>query len=83
MKIQVLGSGCSTCKNLYELTKKAVENLSIKTKVEYITGEESTNQIIKMGIMSSPVLVINDNPVMTGFTPDIEQIQKLITESIK
>jgi len=83
MKIQVLGSGCSTCKSLYELTKKAVEELSIETQVEYITGDEATNQIIEMGIMSSPVLVVNDKPVMTGFTPDIDQIKKLISETIK
>ena len=83
MKIQVLGSGCSTCKNLYELTKKAVEELLIETKVEYITGDKATNQIIEMGIMSSPVLVVNRKPVMTGFTPDIEQVKKIISESTK
>ena len=37
MKIQVLGSGCPTCKKLFELTKQAVEELDLKTEVEYIT----------------------------------------------
>lgn len=27
MKVQVLGSGCPTCKKLYELTKQAVNDL--------------------------------------------------------
>ena len=35
MKIQVLGSGCATCKSLYELTKKAVSDLGMKEEVEY------------------------------------------------
>lgn len=83
MKIQVLGSGCSTCKNLYELTKKATEELSLKTEVEYIIGNEGINKIIRMGVMSSPVLAINDKPIMVGFTPDIEHLKKLISESIK
>ena len=82
MKIQVLGSGCPTCKNLYELTKKAVEELSIKTEVGYLTGTEGTNKIVEMGIMTSPVLTLNDKPIMVGFVPDIEHIKSLIKESL-
>jgi small redox-active disulfide protein 2 len=81
MKIQVLGSGCPTCKNLYELTKKAVEELGLNTQVEYLTGEEGIEKIIEMGIMQSPVLVVDGKPVMVGFTQDIEEIKKLIQKS--
>jgi small redox-active disulfide protein 2 len=83
MKIQVLGSGCPTCKNLYELTKKAVEELGLNEKVEYLTGEEGIEKIIEMGIMQSPVLVVDGKPVMVGFIPDIEEIKKLIQDTIK
>lgn len=78
MKIQVLGSGCATCKKLYEITQKAVDEMGLKEKVEYLTGSEGTQAIVQMGIMSSPVLAIDGNPVMTGFTPDIEKIKKVI-----
>lgn len=78
MKIQVLGSGCPTCKNLYELTKKAVEEIGSKDEVEYLVGQDGIQKIIELGIMNSPVLVIDDKPVMTGFTPDIEKIKGLI-----
>ena len=78
MKIQVLGSGCPTCKNLYELTKRAAEEIGLKEDIEYLTGQEGIQKIIEMGIMNSPVLVIDDKPVMTGFTPDIEKIKGLI-----
>jgi len=81
MKIQVLGSGCPTCKNLYELTKKAVEELGIEEEVEYLTGEEGIQKIIEMGVMQSPVLAIDDKPVMVGFTQDLEEIKKLIKEA--
>jgi small redox-active disulfide protein 2 len=80
--IQVLGSGCPTCKNLYELTKRALEELLIDSEVEYLTGDKGTNAIIQMGIMNSPVLTINGKPVMVGFTPDIEVIKKLIKKSL-
>ena len=55
--------------------------MGIKEKVEYLTGSEGTQAIIKLGIMQSPAIVINDSPVMTGFTPDIERIKKLIMNS--
>jgi small redox-active disulfide protein 2 len=80
MKIQVLGSGCHTCKMLFELTQQAVEELGLKEKVEYITD---VNQIIEMGVMSSPVLAIDDKPVMVGFSADIEKIKELISSNIK
>jgi small redox-active disulfide protein 2 len=80
MKIAVLGSGCATCKALYELTKKAVSQLGLKNEVEYITD---ISKIIEMGVMQSPVLAINGKPVMVGFIPDVEKIKEIIQENIK
>ena len=37
MNIKILGGGCSSCKKLYENTKKAVTETMIKADVEYIT----------------------------------------------
>lgn len=79
MQIQVLGSGCPTCKKLFELTKKAVEELNLKTEVKYITDIQ---KIVEMGVMSSPVLAINGKPVITGILPDIEKIKETIKKSI-
>jgi small redox-active disulfide protein 2 len=76
MKIQVLGSGCPTCKKLYELTKEAVKQLGLDADVEYSTD---VSRIIEMGVMSSPVLAVDGKPVMVGFLPDMEKIKKAIT----
>lgn len=78
MKIQVLGSGCATCKKLFELTQQAVKELNINEEVEYITGNEGTQKIIELGAMSSPVLAVNGHIAMTGFTPEIEKIKKKV-----
>lgn len=78
MKIQVLGSGCPTCKKLHEITQKAVDEMGLKEEVEYLTGSKGTEAIIQMGVISSPVLTVDGKPVMTGFTPNIEKIKKLI-----
>ncbi|MFN4212857.1 MAG: thioredoxin family protein [Microgenomates group bacterium] len=82
MKIQVIGSGCPTCKKLYEIVQKAADELGTKEKVEYIGGPEGIQTLIEMGAMSSPILAINGEIVMTGFTPDIEKIKEIIKEKI-
>jgi len=79
MKIQVLGSGCPTCKKLFDLTTQAVKEMELKTEVEYIIDIQ---KIIEMGIMQSPILAINGKPVMTGFVPDIEKVKEIIRENI-
>jgi small redox-active disulfide protein 2 len=78
MKIQVLGSGCPTCQKLYEITKKAVSEMGLKEKVKYLSGAEGMRALIEIGSMSSPVLAVDGKIAMTGFTPDIEKIKKLI-----
>lgn len=80
MKIQVLGSGCPTCAKLNEVVTKAVEEMGLKEKVEYLTGAEGTGRIIELGAMSSPVLAINDKIAMVGFTPDLEKIKETINK---
>jgi small redox-active disulfide protein 2 len=78
MTIQVLGSGCAKCKMFYEITQKAVSEMGMQEQVEYVSGEKGTQAIIEMGMMHSPVLAVNGEPVMAGFTPDIEKIKNKI-----
>ena len=75
MKVQILGSGCTGCRNLYELTKKAVSELGLKADVEHVTD---IMKLVEMGIMTSPVLVIDGKPVMFGVTSNIEKIKDLL-----
>lgn len=83
MKIQVLGSGCPTCKKLYEITQKAVGELKLSETVEYLTGNEGIQKIVELGSMSSPVLAINDRITIVGSTPNIEKIKSLIRKASK
>jgi len=82
MRIQVLGSGCPTCKKLFELTSQAAKELGLKIEVEYLTGEEGIQKIIEMGAMNSPVLAIDGKPAITGFLPDVEKIKETIKKFI-
>ena len=77
MTIKVLGSGCATCKRLYEMTKQVVSELNWNEEVEYITD---INQIINLGLMTSPVLMVDEQVLLAGKISDVEDIKKLLED---
>ncbi len=78
MTIQVLGTGCPTCKKLHEVVDAAVREMGLKTKVDYVTGPEAIRQMLSLGAISSPILMINSQIAMVGFNPDKEAVRKAI-----
>jgi small redox-active disulfide protein 2 len=76
--IQVIGSGCPTCKKLFETTKKIAKELTIDTEVEYITD---VSKLVAMGVMASPVLAINGKPALTGGGNSEDDIRQALHNS--
>lgn len=60
MKISVLGSGCTTCKKLHLAVEKVVKDEKIDAEVEYSTD---ITRIVELGLMHSPVLVVDGKPI--------------------
>ncbi|HAE36954.1 MAG: Redox-active disulfide protein 2 [Candidatus Nomurabacteria bacterium GW2011_GWF2_35_66] len=79
MKLEVIGSGCKKCKALFELTEIVAKELGIHDTVLYSTD---INKIVAMGLMSSPVLTVNDKPVLVGMLPDKERLKEIISKNI-
>ncbi len=79
MQIQVLGSGCASCKKLHEIASEIVRELKLNTEVDYITD---VSKIVELGIMQSPVLTVNGKPVMIGFLPNKEKIKDAIVNAL-
>lgn len=75
--IKVLGSGCKSCHELYENTKKAVEKMELSIEVEYITDLE---MIMSYGIMSMPGLVIDEKVVSSGKVLKVVEIEEILYE---
>lgn len=71
MKIEVLGTGCSKCKTLYENVKKAVEEGG---KDADIVKVEDIPSIMKYGVMSTPALVIDGQVKFSGKVASIAEI---------
>jgi len=79
IKMEVIGSGCKKCEALFKLTKEVAKELSINDTVLYSTD---INKIVAMGVMSSPVLTIDDKPVLVGTLPDKDRLKEIIYKNV-
>ena len=71
MKIEILGTGCSKCAELFEKTKQAVAQSGKFAQIEKV---EDPVAIIGYGVMSTPALVINGVVKVSGHVPSIDEI---------
>lgn len=74
-KIEIVGSGCSKCKALFENTKKAVAEIGGFYEIEKI---EDITQIMSYGITSTPALVIDGEIKSYGRLLSVQEIKQLL-----
>lgn len=77
MKIQILGTGCAKCKTLAANAEAAVKVLGIEATVEKV---EKITDIMKLGIMTTPALVVDGQVKSAGRILGVEDITKLLAQ---
>ena len=75
MKIEVLGTGCKKCKELYDRTLEAIK---LEGKEANVIKEEDIIKIMEAGLISTPGLRIDGEVVSYGKVPKVEEIRKYI-----
>ncbi len=75
MEIKILGTGCSSCKNLEKATREAIAELKLDASV---VKEEDIVKIMSYGVMRTPALVVNEKVVMYGRVPSVNEIKELL-----
>ena len=75
MKIEVLGTGCAKCKDLYENTKKALEESGTLAEVVKV---EDIPSFMKYGVMSTPARVIDGRVKFTGKVASVAEIMGML-----
>ncbi len=75
MKIQILGTGCPTCKLLMANTEEAVKALGIEAQIEKV---EKITEIMAFGVMTTPALVVDGKVRSAGKVLSPEDIKKLV-----
>lgn len=73
--IKVLGSGCKNCHALLANTKAALNNMGLSIQPEYVTDMK---KIMAYGVISMPVLVVNEKVVSMGKVLKAADVEKLL-----
>jgi small redox-active disulfide protein 2 len=77
MNIKILGTGCSRCKSLEQITRNAVSELGINAEIEKV---EDIVKIMGYGVMHTPALVIDEKIALSGRVPSLTEIKEIITK---
>ncbi len=81
MKIEILGTGCKRCDQLYDNTLSAVSEVNSPSKIN-VEKIGDINYFTKMGVFMTPGLVIDGKVLSTGKVPSANQIMKMIAEKL-
>ena len=71
MKIKIIGSGCPTCHKLHEMVVKLKDSGKIEAEIEY---SKDINELIELGVMGSPALVIDGKVANVGMPENEEKL---------
>lgn len=77
MEIKVLGTGCPSCKALYETVKQAVEEIGSDVAV---IKEEDLLKIMNYNVLSLPALVIDEKVVSAGKKMSLKEVKEFINQ---
>lgn len=74
MKIQILGTGCPKCNQLYQNAQQAVTEAGVDAEVMKVTN---LNDIMAFGVMITPALAIDGQVKTSGKVPSADDIKKM------
>lgn len=72
MKIQILGTGCAKCLQTERIVSDAVKQTGIDAEVVKVTD---AMEIVRLGIMSTPAVLIDGKVACSGYVPTLEQVK--------
>jgi len=78
MKIEIMGTGCAKCKQLFKLVNVAVAEMGVEAEVVKV---EDMQAMMDLGVMITPALFINGVAISAGRIPKMDELKRMITES--
>ena len=74
-KIEILGPGCTRCKEAYRVVRQVVENDHLAADVEKV---ESLERMIELGLIATPGVAVDGKVVLSGRIPKADEIRRLL-----
>jgi small redox-active disulfide protein 2 len=79
MKIEVLGTGCTSCNALEAATQQALTNLEMDVPIGKVTDY---GEIMSYGVMSTPALAIDGEVRTVGRVPSVGELTDLLANAV-
>ncbi|RKX81875.1 MAG: thioredoxin family protein [Spirochaetes bacterium] len=77
MTVQILGTGCPSCKKLKASAADAISELSLESEIMEITN---VDEIMNMGVMRTPALAIDGVVKSVGKVLTKDQVKTILAE---
>lgn len=77
MDIKVLGTGCTKCKKLEQMTRDMAAELGLEANIE---KEEDIYKIMQFGVMTTPAIVIDGEVVLKGKLPSTKELKEILSK---
>lgn len=74
-RIEVLGPGCTRCKETFRVVQHVVEAAGIQVE---LVKEESYERMLALGVMSTPAVVVDGQVVVSGRIPKAQEVRELL-----
>jgi small redox-active disulfide protein 2 len=77
MEIKVCGPGCANCRKAEEIVREAVADAGIDARILKISDFAA---MAKLGVLSTPAVVINDRIKCVGKVPAKNEVLEWLSE---
>jgi small redox-active disulfide protein 2 len=76
MKIQILGTGCTKCKQLTENAEAAAREMGLPYELEKVTD---IADIMRFGVLATPALAVDGKVKLVGKVATASEIRALLS----
>jgi small redox-active disulfide protein 2 len=73
--IKILGTGCPKCKTTISIVEEVVKENNVNATVEKV---EDIMEIMKYNVLSTPVVVVDEEIKIKGRVPSKKEIEELL-----
>jgi small redox-active disulfide protein 2 len=75
ISIKILGTGCPKCKQTTEIVQEVVTENNIDATIEKV---EDIMEIMQYNVLSTPVLIVNEEIKIKGRVPSKKEVEALL-----
>jgi small redox-active disulfide protein 2 len=75
MKIEILGPGCTRCKETFRVVQHVVEQARFDADV---VKNESIERMMALGLLATPGVAVDGKIVVSGRIPKADEVRQLL-----